>query len=327
MVESINTQVAYATPKEQASDNPEKTEEDKEFSFFGDDGFTFWDFVDMINPFQQIPIVSTAYRAITGDEIDPGSRLVGGTLYGGPIGLAASTFNVVVEHQTGKDVGEHVLALFEGDEAPVDDKTMVAQNQSSFSNPNVAGFAPLNVPQTEADAFAAGEASLRLAELQEFMNPSLAKEVPVQALQTQDKGNGSLGTWAPPANVTPPFQTENPNQVQPSPSATSVQPATQQPGVTEPVVTMSPQYKGFQAQHSHEENLDALRAFARDIKAQRLQDQAQKQPISHQPQTAPVAPAPLPARTSNLSQTQDNGWFADMMSQNMDRYQQSEIKG
>lgn len=92
---------------------------DGEFRLFGEDGFTFWDFLDIINPLQHIPVVSTIYRAVTGDEIDPGSRIGGGTLFGGPIGAAASVANVVLEHNTGKDMGDHVLALLDGGAAPV----------------------------------------------------------------------------------------------------------------------------------------------------------------------------------------------------------------
>ena len=85
---------------------------------FGRDGFTFWDLVDIINPLQHIPVISSIYRAITGDEIDPGSRIAGGTLFGGPIGAAASVANVIVEHNTGKDLGEHVMALLGDDQSP-----------------------------------------------------------------------------------------------------------------------------------------------------------------------------------------------------------------
>jgi hypothetical protein len=80
---------------------------------FGDDGFGFDDVVDMINPLQHIPIVSTLYRALTGDKIDVASRLVGGTLYGGFFGLMGAAINAAVEDSTGHDIGENVrLALF-----------------------------------------------------------------------------------------------------------------------------------------------------------------------------------------------------------------------
>ncbi|HEC90310.1 MAG TPA: hypothetical protein ENI55_01450, partial [Alphaproteobacteria bacterium] len=84
------------------------------FQLFGKDGFTFGDFIDIINPLQHIPIVSTIYRQMTGDDLDPGSRIGGGALFGGPIGLVASLVNVLVDEATGKDVGEQVLALFDG---------------------------------------------------------------------------------------------------------------------------------------------------------------------------------------------------------------------
>lgn len=129
MVDHVNTQVAYNPPPAgneatKPSNEPAKqADKEKEFSFFGDDGVTFWDMLDVVNPLQHIPIVSTAYRAITGDELDPGARLAGGTLFGGPIGLAASAFNVILENNTGKDAGEHVLAMFQGEKLMFRNKT------------------------------------------------------------------------------------------------------------------------------------------------------------------------------------------------------------
>ena len=96
----------------------------KEFKLFGDDGFTFRDFLDMINPLQHIPVVGTIYREITGDEIDPGAKLFGSTVLGGPIGAIVSVIDVVIKHNTGKDMGEHTVAMFTGSggagDAPAD---------------------------------------------------------------------------------------------------------------------------------------------------------------------------------------------------------------
>lgn len=78
--------------------------------FWGKDGFTFGDLVDLVNPLQHIPIVSTIYRAITGDEIAMGPRMVGGAVLGGVIGFGLAAANAAVEYETGKDVGETVLA-------------------------------------------------------------------------------------------------------------------------------------------------------------------------------------------------------------------------
>lgn len=71
---------------------------------------SFWDFLDIINPLQHIPIVSTIYREITGDTIQPSMRIMGDMLYGGVIGGMASIANAVVEQATGQDVGETVMA-------------------------------------------------------------------------------------------------------------------------------------------------------------------------------------------------------------------------
>lgn len=78
---------------------------------FGPGGFKFSDFLDIINPLQHIPIVSTVYRALTGDQIEAGSRMAGGALFGGPIGLAASVVSAMINEGTGKDPGEHAMAM------------------------------------------------------------------------------------------------------------------------------------------------------------------------------------------------------------------------
>ena len=70
--------------------------------------------LDIINPLQHIPVISTMYRHITGDEISPVARIAGGALFGGPVGLAAGVVNAAVESSTGKDVGENMLAMMTG---------------------------------------------------------------------------------------------------------------------------------------------------------------------------------------------------------------------
>ena len=80
----------------------------------------FWDFVDIVNPLQHIPVVNTIYRELTGDTIKGVSRVIGGGLYGGVIGLVAGIGSAIVAETTGKDPGEHVLAMLtgSGDETP-----------------------------------------------------------------------------------------------------------------------------------------------------------------------------------------------------------------
>ena len=85
---------------------------------WGEDGFTFGDLIDLINPLQHIPGVATLYRELTGDQISPGARFLGGSLFGGIPGAVSSLINVAVEDSTGKDIGEHVVALFNDADAP-----------------------------------------------------------------------------------------------------------------------------------------------------------------------------------------------------------------
>lgn len=83
---------------------------------WGADGFTFGDLIDLVNPLQHIPGVSTFYRELTGDQIDPGARLLGGSVFGGIAGAVSALVNVIVEDATGRDIGENVVALFGGGE-------------------------------------------------------------------------------------------------------------------------------------------------------------------------------------------------------------------
>ena len=122
-IEINNDQIALPTPRKSLQNIGEKREGNEaarvghSFQAFGADGFTFLDFLDVINPLQHIPLVGTLYRSITGDGIDPGSRIAGGSLFGGPIGTVVAMANVTIEQKTGQDIGGHMMALIteEGD--------------------------------------------------------------------------------------------------------------------------------------------------------------------------------------------------------------------
>lgn len=83
------------------------------FRLFGKDGFSFLDLLDIVNPLQHIPVVSTIYRRISGDLLDPLPRVAGGALFGGITGVISAVANLVVTEATGKDIGAGVLALLE----------------------------------------------------------------------------------------------------------------------------------------------------------------------------------------------------------------------
>ena len=79
-----------------------------------DDGFGFDDFLDIINPLQHIPLIGTAYRAITGDEMETPARLAGGALYGGLFGFLGALGTTVLEEITGESVDQKLASLFDG---------------------------------------------------------------------------------------------------------------------------------------------------------------------------------------------------------------------
>ncbi len=93
-----------------SSDGSEPSETlDSSVGLFGKDGFGFDDFLDIINPLQHIPVVSTLYREFTGDQIEFGARIIGGGIFGGGIGLATSIVNAAIETETGQDIGGHIM--------------------------------------------------------------------------------------------------------------------------------------------------------------------------------------------------------------------------
>ncbi|MBI1328862.1 MAG: hypothetical protein GC166_03050 [Alphaproteobacteria bacterium] len=112
-----------------------------------DDGFSFGDFLDIVNPLQHLPVVSTIYRELTGDQIKPMEKVAGGTLYGGVLGLASSLADVAFEKITGKDFGSTVMAMFEGDS---EEPANVADNTSRVSK--VADAKPAEAPAKVAIA-------------------------------------------------------------------------------------------------------------------------------------------------------------------------------
>ncbi len=83
-------------------------------------GFQFHDLLDVVNPLQHLPVISSIYRWITGDSIGNLPRVVGDAIYGGPIGFVSGLLGVLVKEESGKDIGEHVIATLTGgsDSAP-----------------------------------------------------------------------------------------------------------------------------------------------------------------------------------------------------------------
>jgi hypothetical protein len=143
-----------------------------------DFSFSFHDLVSIVNPLQHIPVVSTIYRALTGDTIKPAERIAGDTLYGGLWGFVSSVANVAFQELTGKDFGETALALLEGKDvmsdmadntpapatpyASVDSAAIassVASNYEASNDPSGAQSVPTPFTPVNATAVAASVAA------------------------------------------------------------------------------------------------------------------------------------------------------------------------
>ncbi|MDD3030750.1 MAG: hypothetical protein PHS57_10835 [Alphaproteobacteria bacterium] len=97
---------------------------------------TFDDVLDMLNPLEHIPGVSTLYRAAEGETIHPVARIVGDALYGGILGIASAGISaagavgdeILTAVNEGQSTASSVLAALTGDEAA--EPTQVAQNNT-----------------------------------------------------------------------------------------------------------------------------------------------------------------------------------------------------
>ena len=98
------------------------------------DGFGFGDLFDAINPLQHIPILSTFYRGITGDSIGGFANVVGGTIFGGPIGGGIALANEAVEYATGVDLEENIVSAFTGDNSHNDNNPAAKAHQNATNS-------------------------------------------------------------------------------------------------------------------------------------------------------------------------------------------------
>jgi len=99
---------------------------------------------DTINPFQHLPVVSTVYRAVTGEHIGTMERIAGDTLYGGLWGAVSSVADTLFTAVTGKDFGDTVLALFTGPDKKTDPSPKAADGAQPAQ--------PATVPDPNATA-------------------------------------------------------------------------------------------------------------------------------------------------------------------------------
>jgi hypothetical protein len=117
-------------------------------SLWAPGGFGFKDLLDIVNPLQHLPVIGSIYRYLTGDEPSGGARIVGDTIYGGPIGFGVGVVSTLLTDSQGHDLGEKALAAVFGP-GPSSAKTTEVAKASTQAAPS-ASPAALPLPQSAA---------------------------------------------------------------------------------------------------------------------------------------------------------------------------------
>ena len=149
---SLDRSVATASPAQAV--NLTKTE-GKGFHPFGEDGFSFLDLIDVVNPLHHIPVVGPLYRDITGDVIDLLPQITGSTLFFGPIGAGLAAVDVVLKETTGSDTGDHILAMLRNPTTTQATETTTTQTIGSDSSDPIDAW--LQAEATYNEQFAAAQ--------------------------------------------------------------------------------------------------------------------------------------------------------------------------
>jgi len=107
-----------------------------------DASMDFDDVLDMLNPLEHIPVVSSLYRAITDEPIHPVARIAGDALYGGIMGVASAGIaalgaigdEVIAANNDGMSLSGVLVASLSGDEE--EQTIQVADAKTAPSDPN-----------------------------------------------------------------------------------------------------------------------------------------------------------------------------------------------
>ncbi|MEM8800219.1 MAG: hypothetical protein AAGF15_09105 [Pseudomonadota bacterium] len=106
-------------------------------------GWSFWDYVDVINPLQHIPIVNQAYRAITGDTIRKDTQMMGDGLYAAALTGIGGVGLLAVGALAPKAVamaGSLAAHAFKGRETPIEEEASnLVANVASPAMPHAVG--------------------------------------------------------------------------------------------------------------------------------------------------------------------------------------------
>jgi len=260
----------------------------------GDEGPSFKDVLDTINPLQHIPIISTIYRELTGDQPGAIARIAGSALYGGPVGLAYEMVNSAIDDQTGKDVGGHAWAtLFEDNNS--DTAVKVATATPPETSPAVPDL-PVSPPPVVA------QEPIPLAKAADVQTPAAPQ---AQTLAPKILASASASTTpqaASAAYTAVGGQTQLPQGFLPVPSRHSIQVVPPTPPNT--VLSTSNQRSNAMAVGVPRANTSQT-----DARGTAAVTMAGAKPI---PVQAPASPPPI---------NPTNAWVPDAMAKALDKYE------
>lgn len=175
--------------------------------------YTFEDFLDTINPLQQIPVVNMIYRHLTGDKISGVAQVMGSALFWGPTGIVTGAIDAMFEQEKGGDMGETIMASLLGTETP---------NAKNLPSNNPGRNPITNMPDTMlADA---GEPVDE--EAQAPVAIAAAKAAPIQhhKVATKQPFGGIMGNEQPATAPTVAESAANDVAEKPTPNAAPTQP-------------------------------------------------------------------------------------------------------
>jgi hypothetical protein len=117
-------------------------------------GPSFGDLLDTLNPLQHLPIISSLYRAITGDQIGHIPRVIGDTLFGGPVGMLMAGVAGMFKEASGAEPSEHLVALVE-DLAGSGETEIASAEPQPVGNQVAAAATPVRTATVQPSAAAA----------------------------------------------------------------------------------------------------------------------------------------------------------------------------
>ena len=166
-----------------------------------EEGPTFAEFLDIINPLHHIPGISTLYRAISGDEIGAGPRFVGGMLFGGPLGALAAGVAALFEEASGGNLGHHLAEMIDDVTGGGDTPAVAASSANAGDEANARNAAVANAGTVTGQQAALPTATPAAATLNRIaLNPAAAlgavQAMPMGARQTANQNTDGTAAGA-----------------------------------------------------------------------------------------------------------------------------------